>query len=199
MNSTGTIQNNGTINSSGGGGITFTGASGIIEGTGAYSNIIIALTNTANNVVVNPSNVTFTGQLVLNKGGIDVTANDLSPSGSSATIVRNLAIATTDITTAGVGTFIAAAVQYNLTYTGKLTGNTTSGSEFTSGTVRDLEVNVDADDGGGGPFTLSLSGGVNKIKGDLTVAQNALFDFATSLELDKDGASATINGSVVGS
>jgi fibronectin-binding autotransporter adhesin len=188
----GAVANNaGTYNSVGGGGIMFSGNSGNLRGTSPYSNIIVNLSAAAGNVSVANESVKWTGQLTLNAGGIDVNGPDLSPSGSSAKIVRNLVSATTDITVTA-GTFNADAANYDLEYIGTLGAATLVGSEFNSTNVRDVTVSTVNVVG----KETTLPNAANKISGNLSVAKTAIVDMgaAGTLELTKDGGVHSIKG-----
>ena len=132
----GVVTNNGTLTTAAGGGVVFTAAGATLQGSGNFGNLTILVG--ANNDVVLGSDVNFTGILSLSTGGIDANGNDISPSGANASVVRNLAVAGTDVQG---GTFNADNVEYNLELTGNLGGGTiATGGEFETDDIRNLLV-----------------------------------------------------------
>ena len=196
---TAAMTNNGTYSASGGGGVILGGAltvvggiagSGItIGGTGLYSYVTVDVGGAFNTATLS-SSVKFTGVLTLRSGTLATSTYDLSPNGTSASVVRWVKSATVINTTGG--TFDAAAVDYDLTYTETLTGTATVAagtSEFSTGNVRNLTVSTTA-------FTLTLTSGVAvTVKGNMVLSTAALFvlDAATPYSLTVKGA-LTVNG-----
>ena len=192
-----TITNNGTYTASGGGGVILGGATlGIvggaaiatsaISGSGTFSYITVDV-GTGNTATVNGA-VAFNGVLTLQSGTLNVAAaGDLSPTGTSASVVRNMVAANGAVLTT-TGTFDALNTDYDLTYTGALGAPAivaTGSSEFVAAHVRNLTISTTA-------FTLTLtSGAAVTIKGNLTLSANALFVFDAGLPYN-----ATVNGTL---
>jgi hypothetical protein len=154
-----TMSNSGSYTASGGGGVVFggvntvsgglaiAGASFSASGTGTYSYLTIDVG--ANTVGV--SGITrFNGVLTLKSGTLDVTGGDFGPTGSAASIIRDVVLSV-GITTSG-GTFNSTHVPYDLTYIGILAANVSSGSELNAD-VRSWNVNVTGDTDADGDFT----------------------------------------------
>lgn len=134
--SAGAVVNNGTLVTAAGGGLVFTVAAATIEGTGDYGNITVLVG--AGNDIQLLSDVDFTGLLALSTGGIDANGNDISPSGSNASVERNLASGGTDIQG---GTFNADNVEYALILSGDLgAGTVATGDEFETDDIKSLLV-----------------------------------------------------------
>ncbi len=175
---TASMTNNGTYSATGGGGVIiggsvtivggYSGNSITIGGTGLYSYITVDVGS--GNTATLSSSVKWTGVLTLRTGQLVTSTFDLSPNGTAASIVRWVQSAAA-INTAG-GTFDAANVDYDLTYTETLTGTASvaaGASEFATGNIRNLTVSTTA-------FTLTLTSGTAiTIKGDMTLSANALF------------------------
>jgi len=198
---TASMTNNGTYTATGGGGVILGGTNlvvggvsgtGItIGGTGLYSYITCDVGATFTATL--SSAVKFTGVLTLRSGTLATSTYDLSPNGTSASVVRWVQSATALNTTGG--TFDAAAVDYDLTYTETLTGTASvaaGASEFATGNVRNLTVSSSA-------FTLTLTSGVAvTVKGNMTLSTAAQFvlDATTPYNLTVKGA-LTVNGGAV--
>ncbi len=151
---TSTITNNGTYTAIGGGGVVVGGintigpvggvipggvAGGVagatyrLQGTGTYSYITVDVgAGNLAEVVTTVTGVKWNGVLTLRSGTLDIaTAGvDFGPTGSVASIVR-YPEDSPGITTSA-GTFNAANVSYDLTYTGAITGNKAVGTEITA-------------------------------------------------------------------
>lgn len=117
--------------------IVFRAAGANMQGDGLYGDILVA--TGGGDVTVGAGtqeDVRWTGELNLTSGGITVGGDDdISPSGTDASIVVNAARADTDI----AGTFNADNVDYNLQYTGNIGGGTkVAGSEFEANDIRNL-------------------------------------------------------------
>ena len=187
ITNTGTADLDGALTTTGGGGIVFNGTGGSLEGVAPYTNITI---NVGSGNIVNVTNdeeVTFTGTLFLNSGALNVAdgavgapLTDISPSGSEAAIKRNPETSG-GITLANDGTFNADDVDYDLEYTGVLTGAVTvtvGSSEFDTDNVVDLTVSTQA-------FPLILaSGSAVTVTGNLTVEDPTGDGDATEFQLD---------------
>jgi len=208
-----TMSNSGSYTASGGGGVVFggvntvsggvaiAGASFSASGTGTYSYITIDVG--ANTVGV--SGVTrFNGILTLKSGTLSVTGGDFGPTGSTASIVRDVVLSP-GITTPG-GTFNSTHVAYDLTYIGTLAGNVDTGSELNAD-VRSWTVSVigdsdaDADFTTGSQYYVELAPGTADITfaGALTIGENALLRIKSNaanvkFKLTGTGVTHTIKG-----
>jgi hypothetical protein len=143
LTAAGTSNVNGPI-TAGAGAVQFRGAGGTLtgSGTGVYDNIIVLTTGSNDVTVPSTANFDFQGQLTLQTGGLDVQAGgNISPTASPvATVVRNLAPGSdTEIT----GPFNVDDRNYDLTYTGNLSGGTrTVASEFATNDLRNVTFSV---------------------------------------------------------
>ena len=170
--------NNGTYSANGGGGVIVGGSNLVVggytgamattlSGSGKYSFITVDVgTGNAATLV---GSIQFTGVLTLRSGTLTTGAFDISPFGTTASVVRYVQSAAA-INTAG-GSFDANAVDYDLTYTETLTGGalvTAGSSEFATANIRNLTVSTTA-------FTLTLAGGPITVKGDMMLSASALF------------------------
>ncbi len=186
LNAAGASMNNlGSYTATGGGGVILGGANivsggvaanGItIGGSGTYSYITVDVGsgNTANVT----SNADFNGVLTLNSGTLQVNATfDFSPTGNSASVIRNVVPGNGAFLAAGgaFGTFDAANVKYDLTYIGNLPGPlsvATGTTEFNAANVRTLTISTTTS-----ILTLTSSTAVT-INGALNLSKNALFAF----------------------
>jgi hypothetical protein len=205
------IINNGSYTATGGGGVvvgginTVTGglaggaltATYTLEGTGTYSYITIDVgAGNFAEVINTVTGVKWNGVLTLRSGTLNVTTAgvDFGPTGTTASIVRypedSPGIAVTG------GTFNAANVTYDLTYTGAITGNKAVGTEITAtpGNVRTWTIQTT------GAFlnTLPAAAGVN-FGGTLIIENGATLDIPTnaaavSLTLSGVGKAHIIRG-----
>jgi len=199
------MVNNGTYSASGGGGVILGGsttvaggnaASGItISGSGTYSYITVDV-GSSNTATVN-SSLLFNGVLTLATGTLSVSAgNDLSPTGASASVVRNI-VTSSGITLGASATFDAQNTDYDLTYNGNLSSGTSVAagtSEFTVGHVRNLTISTT-----GNTLTLTSTSPVT-IKGSLTLSNNASFNFdaTTPYNVTINGALNVATGATLG-
>ncbi len=181
----GTSNVNGPLTATANGGVVFTNG-GTLTGTGDYSNI--AVVSSADVTVV--GDVVFTGTLSLTTNGLAVGAGaDLSPKGSSAQVLVNLAGANTDIS----GSFNADNVEYNLTYVGNLAGGTKAvGTEFETDDIRNLLVQADNGVITGNVPAGTISGTFTIENGDLSSTAAPAIETIT-LNLDVAGATGVIN------
>lgn len=206
------ITNNGTYTATGGGGVVIggvntvtggvagagAGATYVLDGTGTYSFITIDVG--AGNLAEVKNTVTgvkFNGVLTLRSGTLDVaTAGvDFGPVGSNASIVRYPQDAP-GITTS-LGTFNAANISYDLTYTGAITANKAVGSEITAtpANVRTWTIQTT------GAFLNTLPAGANlTFGGTLVIANTAELNLptggATAFVLSGTGKTHTILGKI---
>jgi cytoskeletal protein CcmA (bactofilin family) len=214
----------GAMTSTGGGGLRFDTDGATLSGDGTLSNITVAMTNPAHKVTIpDGEQINFSGTVALLKGFIDVistgAATDISPVGTSAAVTLNPENSA-GITLTGGGTFNVDAVDYDLTYTGVLTGaqSVTAGtSEFDPAHIKDLTFstsgsvvtilsssaltvknNVTLSDNAlvaldaGAPFSLT-------IKGALSVGDDAVLSGGSAgntITLDKDGATHVVKGQI---
>ena len=170
-----TVTNNGTLVDQTGGGLVVNEAGTILQGTGAYDNITVV---TPAGDIVLASNVDFRGILSLTAGGINAGGFDISPQGSAASVVVNVAGAGSQTITNG--TFNNDNVRFDLSYIGRL--NALAGNAFGAGIefdnmVRNVTVsttcaNTGADAGtcpAGGTLNVPDPGANFSLAGNLTV------------------------------
>jgi len=212
-----TSTNDGTLTSTSdgtaSGGITFrnsgSGNVGNLAGSGNYTNVTVSLPDGTADVLVDGTSVDvfFTGRLLLKSGGIKVDdsgmdpgdAPNFGPTGSSATIERDMSSADTDITVQDNGTFNVGGNSYDLTYSGNTGSGTRSiGSEFTTN-VENLTVSASNQDGaanGGVPISGTPTLSDVTVSGELELGSNVTVDGALTVsaggEVRDDGSSQTI-------
>ena len=201
---TASMINSGSYSASGGGGVILGGTNTVvggvaatsitIGGAGTYSYITV---DVGANAATLSTNVKFTGVLTLRSGSLATSTFDLSPNGSAASIVRYV-ISSPGLNTTG-GTFDAANVDYDLTYTETLSGNTTvtaGASEFATANIHNLTISTPP----AAAQTLTLtSAGAITVKGDMVVSQNVLFvlDNVTPYNVTLKGNLTVNTGAVV--
>ncbi len=177
--------------------IVFRAAAADLQGDGLYGDILVATGGGDVTVgATSQEDVRFTGELNLTSGGITVGGDDdISPSGTGASIVVNAARADTDI----AGTFNADNVDYDLEYVGNIGGGTkVAGSEFEADDIRDLTFNtqngtVDAVTNGT-PGTISGNVALNDVGAAYTVNFPTPITVQGSLTVEDD---ATLNGTAL--
>jgi len=216
IGATSAMTNNGTYSASGGGGVIFGGATTVsggttsggqtFSGTGVYSYITVDV-GFGNDVVMSTVNdVKFNGVLTLTSGNIKVNAGggSFGPTGTSASIIRNIATGTASdkgvyVTAGGFNT--NSPVDYDLQYTGAMTATNSlntggaTGAEFTLGNVRNLTISVTQPSSSSQTEnTLDIiSAGAMTIKGNFTLTAPA----ATYVnQITLPAQNLTINGAL---
>jgi len=128
---------NGSVSTPAGqdGALAFENTGQTLAGLGDVSNILVNVGN-PNTLAVN-AEVNFSGTLTLFTGGIDVGGGfDISPTGTTAEVLRNSADASTTI--GGAGTFNGDGGEYDLTiYNG---GNAVAGTEYAATGIKTLSI-----------------------------------------------------------
>jgi hypothetical protein len=124
----GTVTINGDLVTDSGtdGALAFEAGGATLDGLGTVSNILVNITGGGDVFVgsITATDVTFSGTLTLFDGGLEVGAldSDVSPTGTAATVSRNLGGTGTDVTLSGLGTFNDADNEYILTVFGGVAG-----------------------------------------------------------------------------
>ena len=132
-----TVTIDGTVTTPAGqdGALAFENVGQTLEGLGDVSNILVNV-GAANTMAVD-AEVNFSGTLTLFTGGIDVQAGgDMSPTGTSAEVLRNSADASTTI--GGAGTFNGDGGDYDLTIYND--GIANAGTEYAATGIKTLSV-----------------------------------------------------------
>lgn len=197
-----TVINNAEYTSSGGGSIIFEGTTGVIQGTGVFSNFEVNVT--AGNAVTLGSNITVSGVITLREGDLvvdDVAAEHLTLNstlvrptirintnpGGSATIIDNNASAnaTNDIT-------VAAGTYYNILYFGDLAGPyVIAGLEWIPAQLYDVTIQTSAN------TTVQIPAAAVTVRGTVYVEAGETFDLnAQTLTAMGNNVSHSIFGTV---
>lgn len=190
-----TFDNSGQAYSSTGVGyVVFEGASGVIQGTGQFGNVLINLSNAAN-AVNTGSSIKLSGILYINKGTFNVagghtlTMNNAlvtNPTVKINTTAANLAL----FTNAGTVTYSA---NVNLYYFGA--NSYTAGAEWSGSPTKINDVTI-ATDGG---TTVTGVNAASTINGTLTVNGNTtLAQGANVYTLAGDSKTHSVVGTVTG-
>jgi hypothetical protein len=132
-----TVTIDGTVTTPAGqdGALAFENVGQTLEGLGDVSNILVNV-GAANTMAVD-AEVNFSGTLTLFTGGIDVqVGGDMSPTGTSAEVIRNSADASTTI--GGAGTFNGDEGDYDLTIYND--GAAIAGTEYAATGIKTLSV-----------------------------------------------------------
>lgn len=190
-----TFDNSGQAYSSTGVGyVVFEGASGVIQGTGQFGNVLINLSNAAN-AVNTGSSIKLSGILYINKGTFNVVGGHTLTMNNALVTNPTVKINTTTansalFTNAGTVTYSA---NVNLYYFGA--NNYTAGAEWSGSPTKINDVTI-ATDGG---TTVTGVNAASTINGTLTVNGNTtLAQGANVYTLAGDSKTHSVVGTVTG-
>ncbi len=204
-----TVNNAGTLTGDGGslvfggantvqGGRSIPGAVLNSTGPGLYTSLRIDVGN--GNRVRGSGTIRFSRLLDMTSGAFEIASGDLSPSASTARVVRNV-VASPGVIASG-GAFNSLAVPYDLEYNGTLNSTIAPGVDLTP-SVRNWVINVNADpnlDGDsdittGLRYYIQIPGAENfSFNGALTVGPSAAVRIASGpgqVSLDLSGSNVT--------
>ncbi|MGK9475332.1 FlgD immunoglobulin-like domain containing protein [Melioribacter sp. OK-6-Me] len=177
--------------------VAFIGASGTVQGTGTFGNILVNLSNAANKVATG-SSVTISGILYINQGDFDIAAAGHTVTFNNALVANpTVKINTTTansaaLTNTGGGT-LTYSTNVNLYYFGA--DDYTAGPEWSGTPTKINDVTIAVASG----KTVTGHNGASTINGTLTVnSGTTLAQGANTYTLAGDGKTHSVKGTVSG-